>query len=211
MHEFFCEPELVDHVMDDISKCDFKRSQLMDKQQYAKVGYPKTEHGHESFYNEKLYKWLDECLAVVAEKYLTNLSLRICDMWVVQAKFGQGSELHNHSMSMFSGLLYLDDCKRSETVFECENSLHNSWDTFLGTNLKPNKIVQKVTPQKGKLIIWPSALHHRISPHTDKHTRHSIAFNAFVEGNIKTYTARLSLKVGNGVGPEHSFDFVPKQ
>lgn len=168
----------------------------------------KSEYGYTSFYHEELYNFLNACIKQVGEKNFNNFSLKIVDLWTTKSKFGQSSQSHSHVMSIFSGLLYLTDCDRSETEFTINSRLYDNWKFFIHENFINNKeLSYKVKPKKGKLIIWPSDIKHRITPHATRDDRYTIAFNTFLEGKSPKASARLNISLTNGCQPEDAVPF----
>ncbi len=159
----------------------------------SQAGYKKNNLGNlENFYDNELYDWLKSCLDMVANKHFSKLRLDICDMWVTKTNFSQSSEFHSHPLSVFSGLFYLQDCKNSHTTFMIEDSVYTKWYEFLGEeNLVRHKKFFDSPSIAGKLIIWPSELQHKISRHTDKFVRHTLAFNTMFVGQNIAPTKRI--------------------
>lgn len=203
-YEFQCDDQLVLELLDDVKKCDYKKPAVANNN-YVNIGYQKLGDHHVSYYNENLYKWLHECLGHVAESHAIKFNLKIIDLWPIKAQFGETSHNHRHVLSMFSGLLYLTSCNRSETIFECKEHFGKRWSFFLGEKMSPIQIIQKIKPEAGKLIIWPSDLYHKVGTHTGKEVRYTISFNTFIEGASDTNTARINVSVGNGYREEDKF------
>lgn len=209
--EFECPNELVELALDKAKECEYNHL-LYDNG--ITVGYQKQDDGsYVSLYDEKLYDWLTDCANQVANTYFKNHKLKICDLWVVKSKFGNVAKTHLHGYSLFSGLLYLTSCTRSETVFYYKDHFLNRWEFFLGDTFIGNRnIVHKVTPEKGKLLIWPSDIEHSVNPHTNKDDRYTIAFNTFIEGKISNFpTARLDINVGGSQSESFIFDLGKKK
>lgn len=209
--EFKCDEDLVDRIIPNVKSLDYKKASVSQPNNIS-VGYEKVDdYNYRSFYDEELYNWLNQCLESVKNIYFTHYKLAICDLWAVEAKFGQSSVTHNHGFSLFSGLLYLTDCNRSETVFTYDDHFSSKYGFLFAELIKQEKREFKIKPEKGKLIIWPSDFIHHVSPHTDKKTRYTIAFNTFLEGKSPISTSgRLTLNVGKS--HEETFthlDFKP--
>lgn len=196
--EFQCDDNLVERLLEKVKHVNYNKTGSASASNYISVGYQNTtDNKFTSWYDEELYNWLQSCLDEVSKKCFYNFQLRISDLWSVQAKFGQTSILHKHGCSILSGLLYLTSCKRSETVFSYTDHLFDKWAFVFSEEMKMKNKEYKITPEKGKLIIWPSDFLHLINPHTDKETRYTIAFNTFLEGQSKMTSARLAITVGD--------------
>lgn len=163
----------------------------------TKMGYIGKDNELQSFYHEKLYTVLQDCSSKVAKLHFTDFDLKICDLWTTKSLFGNFAGSHNHQYSIFSGLLYLTDTTRSQTVFSIPDMFYETWSHFLGAGIIPQQNEYKVLSEKGKLIFWPSLIKHKITPHTDKEVRHTIAFNTMLQGVSHLPTSRLQLSVAS--------------
>lgn len=199
IYNFTCDEKLVDKLLTEVDNCTYSRGYAERAGETdSSIGYIQKNDSAISFYNHELYQWIDTCLNLVSKKHLITFKLKIVDMWVVKSQFGEIANLHSHSLSMFSGLLYLNSCPRSETVFYYPDKFYNNWKFFLHDNVKNNEIEKKISPEKGKCIIWPSDLLHRALPHSQRYTRYAIAFNTFIEGASNNSTKRLEISLHNG-------------
>lgn len=148
------------------------------------------------FFYEPLFDWVDCCLEQLATKLKDNSSEKwnfsIIDCWVNRQNLGHVVGQHHHSLSVMSAIYYLDNAK-TPTKFVIPNySLHN--DDYFLSKMSNAYLTYEVTPEKGKLIVFPSHLKHRVEAHRQLNTRYTIAFNMFFEGIVSdTDTGRLSL------------------
>lgn len=212
--EFECDEHLVNELLTQIEKQDYMVSYHVDGDDanYCELGYEKKDNYNTSLSNEKLYNFFNYCLDKVWSSYCNDKifqsKLKICDLWVVKSQFSQIARPHTHSLSLFSGLLYLTTCTKSETVFFSNDEFYENWKEFFGReSLLDNKIQEKIKPVKGKLIIWPSSILHKINPHKEKEPRYTISFNSFVEMDSKKISGRLKTTVGD---PTNEKFLLPK-
>ena len=207
--EFEAPENLIDDILNNIDNEEVVYKSISPNQSNVPImGYTKSGDGYTSFYHKELYDFINICLQQVSEKTFNNFSLKIIDLWSIKTKFGQSSQVHNHKMSMFSGLLYLTDCDRSETEFIMNSRLYDNWSFFMHDNyIKDMQLSLKVKPKKGKLIIWPSDIDHKITPHSNKSDRYTIAFNTFIEGKSFKASARINLSTTNGCGTDDAIPF----
>lgn len=145
------------------------------------------------FYHEKLYDWIQACIDEVSTEYFTNLKFSICDTWIHKASFGTSSlDVHVHTQSVFSGLLYLTDhvtAKKGKTVFYFKDPVTKKYDTFHPMGTITRSFTSK--PEKGKLLIWPSFIPHNVEPIDDLHqTRYTLSFNTWPDGTISDYPTK---------------------
>lgn len=186
--------DLVDVTLDKIKQLSFKKINTNDvSNNVISIGYDEENEQQVKFYDESFYKYLYDCIDQITAIHLTNVKLKIVDIWAVRAKFGEQSGPHIHGNSMFSGVYYFTSCKRSQLVFTLEDHFAKYWEFLIDANLKRNPIELKITPEKGKLYIFPSFLVHKVLPHGEPFDRYSLAFNTFFE-LVDTYpTRKLSL------------------
>lgn len=157
-----------------------------DYQQPSYTGYVVKEGNKSLYFNKELYNFLDECLHPIYQKhfkYATNQT--IVDLWPTKTIFGRQSRFHRHAHSVFSGLLYLHDCN-SSTIFKFDDQIEKIWGHFLYVNPDNPNLLYESKAIKGKVIIWPSVIDHKIGMHKEKHTRYTIAFNSFWNGRLNS-------------------------
>lgn len=132
----------------------------------------------------ELHIWFVECL----KKVLKDLSLNITNITITQSWANKtlNSEFHHehaHPNSFISGVFYLSS---SEDEDGGQISFYNEatpiWykSPFLLTKIDQFTI----KPQIGKLLIFPSTLHHKVLVSKSDQPRYSIAFNSFPDGII---------------------------
>ena len=190
-YEFYAEESLVQEVLDEVVALEF-------------VDNTKNFVSKSPFYNYNLYNWIESCLEKVREIYYSdNLQLKIVSCWANKTTTLQQHAMHNHINSIVSGVLYLND-SNSELEFIYNDpwlKLHNESILGIGKStskmMAPSIIVSKVTPVRGKLLLFPSSLTHKANVNTSKNTKYSISFNRFVSGKLNpdSITADLSISL----------------
>ena len=85
------------------------------------------------------------------------------DLWINYVEKDSFNPLHAHGGNL-SGIIYYTDCEDSPTIFENNFSYHG---------------------KKGEVLIFPSALRHKVEKHKSEKTRISFAFNLDIEGIVK--------------------------
>lgn len=195
IHEFFIDIDLVEKALDyfiSLENVDSIKTTRSDNS--TSVIYPKnSEQQTLSMYHPELFVEIEKCVDTVCEIYLENQKLKISDAWLTKTNFGGNTLTHMHSLSLFSGLLYLTDHERSETVFYVDNPFEKNYGIFKAV-LKKREYSYSSKPKKGKLLIWDSHLNHKINTHNDQKTRYTLAFNTFLTGKIYDHpSARLEL------------------
>jgi hypothetical protein len=210
-YEFQAELSLVDEVSEYVKTIEYGPiGQPVDVSQAVSsgrapgtnIGYIIENNQHKSFYHEGLYNYFQNCVDQVAKKHFTKFDLKISDLWSTRTKFGMQAGSHKHELSVFSGLLYLTDTNKSQTVFTIPDMFYDTWSHFISSDMIRQNQEIKITAEKGKLIIWPSMLQHKIHVHTEQSTRYTIAFNTMFSGANVMPTARLKLSVER---PDNNF------
>ena len=186
--EFNSSYELANATLDDIKNSDL----IWDHEN--KLAYKKNN----VYYYEPLFDWFQDCLDKIDDHLLPKddekFKLSICDCWINRQKLGESTYLHVHSMSVMSGVYYLHD-SATKTKFFIPNLNINDGSSIFG-NIKNTLKLYEVTPEKGKLIIFPSHIKHSVDIHRNMSTRYTIAFNLFYSGIMSVnYSSQLEIKV----------------
>lgn len=159
-----------------------------DKHSPTFAGHIDVEGKKTCYFNKELYDFLDTCLSPIYKKHFTNATNHvITDVWPTKSIFGRQSTFHSHGHSIFSGLVYLHDSKTS-TLFRFEDQLEKVWKHFVTMNSLNSELIYESKAIKGKVIIWPSILEHKINLHKEKQPRFTIAFNSFWNGRLSNST-----------------------
>ena len=114
---------------------------------------------------------------------------------------------HYHSNSLFSGVLFLTDCKDTANIVFHKDKNHNNIftdtvrldhkDEFDYTNKRSYLYHQPqmaVCPKKWDLIMFPSFLNHSVNVNTNpSEKRYTLSFNVWVKGEIGGGHSKLTL------------------
>lgn len=191
IYEFFCEDILVTELENEIKN----NKEINWEQIYTARGPTNTQLSYIGTpvpVSNTLLNWFDSCVKSVGSLYFDNKKFSICDIWLTRTNFGQYSGFHYHPYSIFSGLFYIDN-HNTETEFFYESNFFEKFKLF-GAIKNENKI--SIKPNKGKLLIFPSYLYHKISISKSKDTRHTLAFNTFFDDIVSSrLTENLKLQV----------------
>lgn len=184
IYEFDCDADLIQRAYQDFlsTKMDWIENPGSEPGSMNKTGYLNYEH-RVSWYHEELFDWMQNCIDEVI-KETVKVPLGICDSWITKTEYKQFSSMHDHSLSVICGLLYLTDHEGSKTIFEYTDHNRERFGRFFGDS-RQGRIT--FTPTKGKLLIFPGDVFHMIQPHNElRNTRYSLAFNTFFNGVIDT-------------------------
>jgi uncharacterized protein (TIGR02466 family) len=120
-------------------------------------------------------------------KVLKSIKFKLLNSWVLHSGPNAKGDLHIHSNSLFSGVVYI------KTSDNCGNLKFKSIypDIFSNTVILEysqfnmfNSTSWSVTPYDGLILLFPSSIPHQIEPNLSNDIRYSISFNIFIEGNI---------------------------
>mgnify|MGYP001412000150 CR=1 FL=1 len=191
LYKFRCGDAFLKSIEEFKFKVDWNKCQRLkgfNKFKGSRVFYGKNF----SLKNEEslceLHKWIEECLYKVKEDiepYKKNISqLLISQSWMNCSSKGEVHNIHTHTLSILSGILYLTE--PSNTIFHFDSIYGNQFlfpkeDFFETYNYQA---------KKGELIIFPSTVPHYVGPHLDNKPRYSMAFNTWFKGSMgNKYTA----------------------
>ncbi|NBP00399.1 MAG: hypothetical protein EBU90_09800 [Proteobacteria bacterium] len=194
--EFDSTSKMVEFNFPDLEELDSITDNLVKQVRFWRTARPgDTNSGFEvgftdddvnvPSYDETLYNWLNECLAKAGNFYFPNRKLQfaICDSWLTRSTSNYTASTHSHSCSHLTGIFYLTD-NNSQTVFEI---LPQEVDLNVQTLGHGDYELVKVPSVKGKLIIYPSRLKHRVRVlPAQKNTRYTYIFNAHATGVISS-------------------------
>jgi len=204
LYEFSIDPAIVDKSLEYFLSLDLQsRPSLLDVPNSMEgVGLNQVlDLGGKSesvtcLYHKELFDELQKCVDQVAEKHFKTTKLAICDSWLTRSKFGQASGVHFHQCSVFSGLLYMTDQERSETLFYLHDPFYMRNQHLFGLSMNEIPYKYTVKPVKGKLLLWDSSIDHRVGPLTEKNIRYTFAFNTWPTGMISNlFTGKLTSNV----------------
>lgn len=112
--------------------------------------------------------------------------------WALKHSYGHHCVMHNHTGSIFSGVLYIDAPENSgDIVFHnasamgCSHAYHQISLPFTHTKFNayntPHYTVPAVT---GTLLLFSSGLSHSVKPNLSNKDRYSLSFNIFPKGMV---------------------------
>lgn len=199
LYEFSIDPNLTDRALEYFLSLELVPRKSVLEVQNATEGLgldDPTDKSKSCLYHKELFDELQKCVDQVSEKHFKDTKLAICDSWMTRSKFGQTSDFHYHAYSLFSGLLYMTDQQKSETIFYLPDPYHARLNVIFGPDMKEIPYKFNIKPEKGKLIIWDSSLNHKIGTLAEKNIRYTLAFNTWPTGVIgKNFTGKLKADV----------------
>ena len=146
-----------------------------------------------SYFNPELFSFLEGYLSEIsADHYRPEAKLSITECWgTINHKF-QRHHRHTHPNSILSGIIYLTDSEAA-TEFYLDNPWHWSESVIQTAKEGFNKVICKVTPSAGKVIIFPSNIEHGTAANLSNDKRITLSFNSFISGNIGRESTYLDI------------------
>ena len=127
-----------------------------------------------------------------------STQFKMYSSWSTKCKSKIGSDLHNHTNSIFSAVYYLDDIppKDGGSLAFSGIGVNKTSYTIMSDRINAfNGDSFTIQPGKGVLAIFPSYLYHKIEPYFGINPRYSIAMNFMADGNIGYGDSQLGLKI----------------
>jgi uncharacterized protein (TIGR02466 family) len=141
--------------------------------------YIKYEESTNEEYSE-LFPTIQNIINALSNHYELN-KLQITNAWINLDNSKSITGAHNHSESILSGVYYASAGEGSGNLEFMSPVSASSYTFRPGSRKNMNRFNSDswtVTPETGKLIIFPSWLYHYVRLNTDNTNRISIAFNA---------------------------------
>lgn len=194
----------------------------VEEMQYLMHGIKYQERLHSIAYNSADNYILDDpMVADVKKKVMNQLNefllnyldvdpkheFYITTSWMNRYQKNHYAQMHYHSNSLISGVLYLTDCEETaDIIFHKDKSNANIFTDTVNIDHKEDFDAEnkrsylyhqrqmRVSPKPFDLILFPSMTNHSVdvNAQTDK-TRYTLAFNTWVRGTIGTSTSTLIL------------------
>ena len=149
------------------------------------INSPNNYYSKDTFLHKRdeykyLIKWFDDCLYKVQRQKQYTFRGQFCltQCWANKTVTNGAHHVHNHPNSLLSGIFYLTDS--TPTVF----GEPLKWHLPLVQAMNSGQSTTRVTPVKGRLLIFPSTLMHGTDKSNDNEPRYSMSFNTFIQGEL---------------------------
>ena len=130
--------------------------------------------------------WFNRCLRRVAYTDMgSGHQLAVSDLWLTRSELGSSTHQHNHPLSVYSGIFYLQDAAQG-TWFDLPRWYHTHWPHMFSHRSPFNKQRWQQPCTQGTLVIFPSYLEHWVEVQTTEEIRYSLPWNSFWQGNINS-------------------------
>ena len=187
---------------------------LKNKIKFVRRNYSDADNSLElHVLNDPICKPLKDVLVGKMNEFLEYLDVDLSKnefymttSWMNRYSKDQWSDLHYHSNSLISGVLYFDDCDdTSDIVFYKRQGLDNIFSDTVNIDHKKEFDVNKksylyhqrklnVSPEKWDLIMFPSNLNHSVNQNINANkNRYSLAFNSFATGQLGSSSSIMFL------------------
>ena len=143
---------------------------------------------------KEIKKQIEECLLHYVHAFAdasSNIEPVLICSWLNYTKLNQNHHRHGHPNSLISGTLYVNvDENTDSIVFFKNKSVGHGFDSYsfdkpaMNNMWNANRFPVKVN--NGLIVLFPSYLDHFVPPVQTNHTRISLAFNAFIKGEVST-------------------------
>lgn len=196
-YEFTADEDLTNEVFADIKKLKFDVPNTGNKTSYA----------NDFYYHSKLFDFFEACLLELKNKLQLekNVELTIVSCWANKNSKLEYHHYHHHPNSIVSGIFYLTTHESGNTVFALPDPWYEilsnpnmtlSTNTGAGYEDLLPQVSGKIKPVRGKLVLFPSHIKHKVLPLLSNEDRYTIAFNTFVSGifNSNNHSIYLNLK-----------------
>lgn len=126
-------------------------------------------------------------------KVVPATKIFITESWINKTVKNEFHHLHRHGNSIVSGIVYLNDAHPSG-VTKFSSGKYSTLSFEYTEHNQFNAIQFGVSPKKGRLVLFPSSLHHETDLYKGDESRLTLSFNTFVQGKInQTNTQYLVL------------------
>jgi len=194
-YEFTADEELTNDVLEDVKKLKFDVPNLGNSLSF----------GNNFYYHAKLFDFFDKCLLELKTilKLEEKLDLTIVSCWANKSSKLEYHHYHFHPNSIVSAIFYLTTHESGNTIFAMPDPWYNI-NSFMTSFKNTGESYGEPSPQlsgknksvKGKLVLFPSHVKHKVLPLTSNENRYTISFNTFLSGVLgeDSHSVYLNLK-----------------
>lgn len=122
---------------------------------------------------------------MTVQKYSAGITLRLQCCWATVAFQDDRLEMHQHPNSFLSGAFYLDvESSAEPVVFRDPRPQNRAFDLRIEEDSRANLKYWTVSPENGRLLVFPSWLEHKVGPNRSVIPRVSLSFNITLHGEV---------------------------
>ena len=156
----------------------------------------KEKHLFEHEEMSQLKNWCEKNLNYFMEQMgkMESAEFYITQSWLNKTVPQKHHHSHMHPNSIISAVLYVEG-PTCPTFFYNRDSFNNFtfFDRIKGNPFTANKV--GVVNEPGRLVLFPSYLHHEVDVNKGNSDRYTISFNTFVKGKFGDYKDLTELEI----------------
>jgi uncharacterized protein (TIGR02466 family) len=147
---------------------------------------------------EKQHATLKKIIDAEIYEYANNImkynsKFNITTSWFTEVDTKERGDLHKHTNSFLSGVLYLNVNKKSGNI-----TFEKFTDEISVTCTEYNKLNGKtysIQPENGLILLFPSKLWHSVGYNESEQIRNSLAFNVMPVGKVGLSSSDSHMKI----------------
>ena len=144
--------------------------------------------------NQNLKKIIDFEIYNYANNIMKyDAQFKITTSWFTEVDLKEHGEMHYHTNSFLSGVLYLNVNKKSGNI--TFHKLKSEIDVPTLESNQLNSDSYTIEPENGLFLLFPSKLFHSIGCNESEEIRNSLAFNVMPVGRVGLATADSHMKI----------------
>jgi uncharacterized protein (TIGR02466 family) len=113
-----------------------------------------------------------------------KIKLVVTQSWLNYTDHTQYHHKHNHHNSVISGCIYINAIKEKDSIVFTKRATGDNWQLQALEQNYFNCNEFTVNVETGDVVIFPSNMLHSVPKTNHDHTRISLAFNSFWEGEL---------------------------
>jgi uncharacterized protein (TIGR02466 family) len=118
----------------------------------------------------------------------SNVKFYTTNSWSVLHEPRDWGQMHMHTNSLISGVLYTKVSEDSGNIVFHRNSLNSIFPTALDLEYNQKNILNartwSIKPENNMIVLFPSHVLHSIDENKSDQNRYSLAFNFFIKGHL---------------------------
>ena len=127
----------------------------------------------------------------------SNVDFYLTNSWAVLHEPNDWGQMHMHTNSLISGVLYTKVNENSGNIVFHRNSLNGIFPNALDLEYDRKNILNgrdwTIKPENNMILLFPSHVLHSIQANKSGQNRYSLAFNFFVKGHLGKDEFELNL------------------
>ena len=199
IHSLFPTPVYETNLNREFTKQELELIKASEIECIPNMGNTSSEDNY--ILEQEGFKDLKKELEIILKDYMDKVvspnqktDCYITQSWLNYTETNGYHHIHNHPNSYLSGVLYFNGDKEYDKIHFSKNDYNQ---IQIGTD-KYNRFNSSswfVPVQTGQVVIFPSHLHHMVSPKQGDNLRISLAFNSFIKGTLGIKNELTELRI----------------